>query len=465
MDQSLDFYFDGYLFIHIDNAPYYDMSCVRVVKKTKLYFICEINKWTIWASGKKPDEKILSLLPDEKLRELSELREVDVRFTDKGVYVRDKEVARAIARVLKRRIRGVNGWFKIPKIGLVVLPKMNILPRFSVDTKITEKIDFKLKFKLRNYQQQAYAMFRGRGLVTWATGAGKSFLAIALIKKMGVPTLIVVPSIDLANEWFSKFEKYTDAVDRGLVCNWSISRAKRELKPITIMPYRSAVLYLPVLRKRFKFLVFDEAHHAPANSYIRVASAFPYILSLTASPYREDHREHLIYGLSGGGLASIEWERFYKDEIISRPKVYFVQMDKNILLEFVKRKHKHDKVLIFIFQLEHIDVVKRIFKNALVIYGRMSPRQRKLALEIFKQKRNGVMIVSIVGDEGIDIPDANVGVIYSSLGGRREAVQRVGRLLRPKNKRPIIYYPYDDFDKIRDIAETFRNHGFEVHVI
>ena len=36
-------------------------------------------------------------------------------------------------------------------------------------------------------------------------------------------------------------------------------------------------------------------------------------------------------------------------------------------------------------------------------------------------------------DEGIDVPDAQLGILVSGTGSSREFVQRLGRLLRPKN--------------------------------
>jgi superfamily II DNA or RNA helicase len=41
-------------------------------------------------------------------------------------------------------------------------------------------------------------------------------------------------------------------------------------------------------------------------------------------------------------------------------------------------------------------------------------------------------VTSKVLDEGVDIPDAELGVILSGTGSAREFIQRLGRLLRPK---------------------------------
>jgi superfamily II DNA or RNA helicase len=42
------------------------------------------------------------------------------------------------------------------------------------------------------------------------------------------------------------------------------------------------------------------------------------------------------------------------------------------------------------------------------------------------------VVTSKVLDEGVDIPDAELGVILSGTGSAREFIQRLGRLLRPK---------------------------------
>jgi superfamily II DNA or RNA helicase len=42
------------------------------------------------------------------------------------------------------------------------------------------------------------------------------------------------------------------------------------------------------------------------------------------------------------------------------------------------------------------------------------------------------IVTSKVLDEGVDIPDAELGVILSGTGSAREFIQRLGRLLRPK---------------------------------
>jgi superfamily II DNA or RNA helicase len=63
-------------------------------------------------------------------------------------------------------------------------------------------------------------------------------------------------------------------------------------------------------------------------------------------------------------------------------------------------------------------------------------------MEILDEFRNGkykAICSSQVLDEGIDVPDANVGIIVSGTGSNREFVQRLGRLLRPSKNEAILY--------------------------
>jgi superfamily II DNA or RNA helicase len=54
-------------------------------------------------------------------------------------------------------------------------------------------------------------------------------------------------------------------------------------------------------------------------------------------------------------------------------------------------------------------------------------------IENFKKGIYSAIVTSKVFDEGIDVPDAEVGIIMSGTGSKREFVQRLGRILRPKS--------------------------------
>jgi superfamily II DNA or RNA helicase len=42
-------------------------------------------------------------------------------------------------------------------------------------------------------------------------------------------------------------------------------------------------------------------------------------------------------------------------------------------------------------------------------------------------------------NEGVDVPDANVAIVVSGSSTKREYIQRLGRVIRPKESRAVLY--------------------------
>jgi RNA polymerase primary sigma factor len=64
------------------------------------------------------------------------------------------------------------------------------------------------------------------------------------------------------------------------------------------------------------------------------------------------------------------------------------------------------------------------------IYGDLDGAERERLLEAFRQGNKTVLSAPRVLDEGIDVPDADLGIILASSSGRRQMIQRMGRVLR-----------------------------------
>jgi len=101
---------------------------------------------------------------------------------------------------------------------------------------------------------------------------------------------------------------------------------------------------------------------------------------------------------------------------------------------------KGNKVIVF---TQYVDQAREIARRleALLLTGDTPEEERKRALQEFKYAQRGILVVTTVGDEGLDIPDANVGILVSGTGSRRQFIQRLGRLLRPKpgGKEAVMY--------------------------
>jgi superfamily II DNA or RNA helicase len=67
-------------------------------------------------------------------------------------------------------------------------------------------------------------------------------------------------------------------------------------------------------------------------------------------------------------------------------------------------------------------------------------KERERVLVLFKEGKLRALASAQVLNEGLDVPDAEVGIIVAGSKGEREHVQRVGRVLRPRpGKRALVY--------------------------
>ena len=359
---------------------------------------------------------------------------------------------------------------------------------------------FNAEIDLRDYQEKALErwLIDKRGCIVLPTGSGKTHVAIAAINEISASTLVVVPTLDLVDQWKEKLRIFGDYVGE-------FSGRSKEIKPITVATYDSAYINAEKLGNKFVLLVFDEVHHLPGESYIQIAemSAAPYRLGLTATYEREDGRHRLLPEVVGGKvfelmpddlvgkhLARYTIKRVYvpladdeRVEYEKRAKVFrsylrargitlkrvedfhkvvmatgydekayealrawdearkiaFNSKNKIRKLREILERHRKDRIIIF---TRHNELVYRISKLFLIpaITYRTPKEERREILEGFRRGRFRAIVSSQVLDEGIDVPDANVGIIMSGSGSVREYIQRLGRILRPsKGKKAVLY--------------------------
>ncbi len=131
------------------------------------------------------------------------------------------------------------------------------------------------------------------GSVVLPTGAGKTFVALQAIAQCAVSTLVVVPTLDLLHQWYTRLE---DAFNMPIGVWYG---EEKSLAPLTVTTYPSAWAHAETLGDQFKLLVFDEIHHLPAPTWHEVAlmCLAPYRLGLTATyPETEDQpARHTTY--------------------------------------------------------------------------------------------------------------------------------------------------------------------------
>src|SRR5660398_157494 len=105
----------------------------------------------------------------------------------------------------------------------------------------------------------------------------------------------------------------------------------------------------------------------------------------------------------------------------------------------ILKKHKESRLFIF---TEHNKLVHKISQEFLIpaITYRTATKERGEILDRFRSGVYRAVVTSKVLDEGIDVPEADVGVILSGTGSGRAFIQRLGRILRKKEGKEAVRY-------------------------
>jgi superfamily II DNA or RNA helicase len=108
------------------------------------------------------------------------------------------------------------------------------------------------------------------------------------------------------------------------------------------------------------------------------------------------------------------------------------------LLEEIFACHAAERVLVF---SEYNTLVEQVSQRFCIpqITHKTATEERRLILERFREGRYRRLVTGRVLNEGVDIPDCGVAIIVSGSATRREYIQRLGRVLRPKETRATLY--------------------------
>jgi superfamily II DNA or RNA helicase len=353
----------------------------------------------------------------------------------------------------------------------------------------------------RPYQEDALAAWSeagGRGVVVLPTGAGKTVVAMMAVAAAGVRPLVVVPTIELLKQWSEGLSRHLSLPPEAV---GQVGGGARRIGPATVITYDSAWRRLRELGA-FGLLIFDEAHHLPSGSYRRIADSLkaPLRLGLTATPERGDFRHHdldrlvgpVVFRRSPGELsrsrhiARFRQERLFVDltdeeeyeyhELMTRFRWYMArnrmwgggyqnlvmraatdpgareairchQQARQVALNSrnkaakvldLLRAHEEDRVLVFCEYTSVVDALSHRLLLPSVTY-RTPPAERRLTLQRFRSGVYTKVVTGRVLNEGVDVPDANVAIVVSGSGTPREQIQRLGRVLRPKEEEAVLY--------------------------
>ncbi len=394
---------------------------------------------------------------------------------------------------------------------------------FADEARGYHKFDFraKLHVEARPYQEQAIAAWKLKercGVVILPTGAGKSLVAQMAIEQVGRSALVVVPTIDLMNQWYdlllSSFQAEVGLIGGGYF----------EVGALTVTTYASAFRFMERLGNQFGLIIFDECHHLPSSIY-RYAAEFaiaPFRLGLTATPERADGEDQLLEELIGPIVYRREAQEFAGEYLadysvvrvhveLSREERELYESERAIFRRFLNDKgislsslrgwqmfivasarsedgrrammayraskrialgtdaklrvladlltrHKRDRALIFTAENE---MVYRISQKFLIpaITHQTGVKERRQWLEAFNKGDVLALATSKVLNEGVNIPEAAVAIVLSGSGSSREHIQRLGRILRKQPDKEATLYEVITRDTTEEHISKRRSEG------
>ena len=370
---------------------------------------------------------------------------------------------------------------------------------FPVDDRIPlnngEHVDMNLKstFSARDYQETAVNSFLGSGergtgfgTIVLPCGSGKTIVGLLTMARLKTRTLILCPNVQSVHQWMREIAEKTD-IPKDMVGEYSGD--SKEIKPITVSTYQILTyrkpgcedyLHFSLLRDgKWGFIIYDEVHMLPAPVF-RITAELQsiYRLGLTATLIREDGREDEVFSLVGPKRFDTPWselaERGYiaqaycheirvaldeDDEIkyalaSKREKYRIASVNKrklNIIEDLVK-KHSDDSILIIGQYIEQLEEIKKRFSWPIVT-GKTSNKVRDEIYQKFRQREIRVLIVSKVANFAIDLPDCSVAIqVSGTFGSRQEEAQRLGRILRPKEKSSHFYTIITEYSEEEEFA-------------
>lgn len=351
---------------------------------------------------------------------------------------------------------------------------------------------------LRWYQETALARWVAagrRGVIALPTGAGKTLVALAAIARLGVAALCLVPTRVLLDQW-ARALAACSAQPIG-----RLGDGDHVVAPITVATYASATSWAPRIGDRFGLVIVDEAHHVGAWCPTEIFEMLvaPARLGLTATPPSDiaaltRHVGPVVYSLRvdelvGEALAAYEivnvpvvlerderkryrelrgrfaasysafqrampdaaWHEFVRSasRTTQGRAALAAWRDYRALLAYPRAKrralhdllaqHRGSRALVFTADNATAYAIARELL-VMPVTHEIKRSERVAALEGFRSGERPVLVSSQVLDEGIDVPDADLAIVVGGSSSERRYVQRIGRVLRPRDgKRSRIY--------------------------
>ena len=316
---------------------------------------------------------------------------------------------------------------------------------------LTEKLDCNIT--LKDYQQECMDKLidEPRGIFISPPGTGKTVMALWLMAQLNLKTLIIVNSIYLLNQWREECEKFLN-YKPGI-----IGDGEYEVKEITIASFQSLRKEerLIKVRDKFSFVIVDECHRVPANTFKTVLSNLTayWKLGITGTYRRKDRLEFVADWMLSAKKVTNNYDDTLKPSVlivstgISLPDsdgytdcLNNLEDDMMLIdkIDYMVKKCGEDRhQLIISFRLATVDILSARFPDAIIVTGQTDRDERKNLNERVLDKK---IIISTTLQEGVNIPNLDTIHLIHPNNNLPMLEQRIKRINRPVDgkKNPFV---------------------------
>lgn len=393
--------------------------------------------------------------------------------------------------------------FDYPAICEALGSRYNLKPLFELRPDLPHTVEVRQQPRpYQRDAIEAWRAAGHRGVVVLPTGAGKTLVALLSIAELNTQALICVPTLDLLGQWKTSILSNTNLSpeevgtwgggDKELrpvtvitydsaaihmrsiqgfgllvfdevhhlpadtyrtIAEGSIATARLGL---SATPDRSDLRHTdldrlvgPVVYERSPFQLREGKHIADYRTEqisVALTGDERTAYERAAEVYRAYLRKNRISMRSGS-----DYERFLiwrsgndhaaRDALLAHQAARKIALSASGKLQVVAgllARHADDRVLVFSEYNALVDEIGKRFCIPTVTH-KTPPAERKAVLEGFRSGRFSKLATGRVLNEGVDLPDANVAIILSGSATKREFIQRLGRVLRPKTTEAVLY--------------------------
>lgn len=361
------------------------------------------------------------------------------------------------------------------KIGWPVKDDVPLQDGFPLEINLRKTTFSGRSFEVREYQKAAANALVGNkgpgtgfGTIVLPCGAGKTIVGMEIMSLLKTNTLIVTTNITAVHQWIDELIDKTD-LDASQIAEYT--GENKTIKPVTVATYQILTWrpdkngpypHFSLFRQNnWGLVIYDEVHMIPAPVF-RVAAELQAVrrVGLTATLVREDGCEGNVFSLVGPKRYDVPWKELEKAKWIAKAECIEVRLGlpenkeieyavaanrekhriasenplKNKIVQELVEKFKDDKILIIGQFLTRLEIIAKLL-NVPIITGKTKNSERDIIYDDFRSGKIRVLVVSKVANFAIDLPDASVAIqVSGTFGSRQEEAQRLGRILRPKER-------------------------------